>query len=581
MKNASLSTSSLPAKLFLWVLCGIFITPYSFAQAPSREQEKPKTPRVEALTRKRPKPAPIRQAVIEEEIPAQLELPAENINTPLLGEIPASIAESEEPAPSDSSNANSPSSEYWEDESNTHSLIEETSSSSPLIQAVPPTSSPDKESIKQNIELSRQKEVPFKATSRSNQFIVTGINKSQSISLCSTCEEIKTQLLDFLKEKDEWKGLIVISLIGKYGDPIPSGPLVKNAIHLIGGVPTFTLTVHIGKGLDDALFRSKITETLIYERALRRIKPDLIPTEIQVPTWLVFGMHEALEWKRGTADKHLYSMLFERGEILSLENIFKIKSPLTELDASSRGVFNASCGALVLCLLNQGGGNDAFKNLLDKSLFSDIEPELLLKQHFPGLHLSKNSLHKWWSLQLAGMATQPLTESLSILASEARLAEILTVPYFNGKEKLITELSPEHYYTLLKLPQSTRQNLLQPVLTNLLQISYRVFPTQRSLVISYITIIESLIEGKPLDNWQKELAKLAKQRQEHLRAGERSRDYIDWFSIVTASKTSGNFDSYRRTMEILRAPKPRPKDNLTEYLDDIEKLIAPNPIEND
>ena len=410
-------------------------------------------------------------------------------------------------------------------------------------------------------------------TSTSGQFIVSGYDKRQCSTLSRKGEEIRQSFIDFLKEDGKNKTPIYVKLVGRYGDVVSPSQRISTQLEILIGLPSFVITVPVGNGVEEKALRTKIIETLIYERALRQMKTQLIPDSLHAPSWMILGFDEALLWKENKADRHLYSLLFERGEILPLEKIFAVKAPELELDATSQGIYRASSGALVLCLMNQGGGNEAFKRLLNQSLFNGLDSATLLKQNFPGLHLSKNSLHKWWSLQLAGMASLPLTESYGIIASEQKLKELLTLSLYEESKKAFVEIPPLEYEKLLELHPKVRKSLIDPVLASLLQLSYRVFPTQRALVVDYMTLLTHLSLGTPPADWKNTIKELEKLRTQHYEVGKRSRDYLDWLTIVSSSGTTTNFEAYSRTLQLLREQQKPQSNPMREYLEAIENLL--------
>lgn len=424
-------------------------------------------------------------------------------------------------------------------------------------------------------ELTRKKTTePYRSVSTSRQFFAMGEDNLLCSSITSLCETVKTDFLALLKEKDAWKYNITVKLVGKAGDPVVTNPF-SSGIEIIGGMPFFEITVQIGQGLDMSVLRTYLTEMLIYERSMRRLSLTDFPEDTIAPAWLVAGMNEAMLWKNDTADRKMYAALFERGEILTMDELFKVKNPVLELDASSYGVYRASCGALVCSLLNQGGGEEAFKKMLDQSIFTSVDGQTLLKQNFPAMNISKNSLYKWWALQLSSMAVQPMTESMTVLETEEKLEQYSHVLYYDEERKTAIMLGPEDYKRIMALPASARNALLQPAIVNLTQLSYRAFPYQRDLVVETMSLIERIIKDKLPGDMDARLEKLQQNRKSMLKVGTRTRDYLDWYTIVNSTHTSGSFNSYLKTMSLLRDKKEKTETPISKYLDDMEKLVSP------
>lgn len=413
----------------------------------------------------------------------------------------------------------------------------------------------------------------FRSTSRSKQFITSGLDTRLCTSINVLAENIKADLLNILEEKDEWKSTINIELIGRTGEPVRTLPISAH-LRLLDETSIYIITVRIGQGIDEFALKMKLLEVLLYERALRKTKTEFFPSRLELPPWLISGLNEALLWKKDEADRHLYATLFDRGDIFSLEKMFEIKSPLTELDGSSLGVYRASSGALMLSLSGQSGGKESLKRMLDQAVFSPMDGATLLKQNFPGLHLSKNSLHKWWALQLSKMAMQPMTECLTMLETDRLLTEYSQVPYYDSEYKTIIKVGPENYKVLMGLPQETRRALLKPMQVNLVQLSYRCFPLQRKVVLDNIVLVESLLKDHLPKDIDDRLLKLKKEREALLKIGTRSRDLVDWYTIVSGTQRMGSFDHYIRAMKLLREKKAPSNNPMSKYLDDIEKMSS-------
>lgn len=426
-------------------------------------------------------------------------------------------------------------------------------------------------------EIARQSKTsePYRSISTSQQFLSYGEDNRLCSFVTGLCEEVKSDFLAVMKEKDAWKYNISIKLIGKFGDPVVTNPVAAGVV-IIGGMPFFELKVQVGQGLDSASLRTYLTEMLMYERCMRRLNLSSLPETTRIPAWLVAGVNEAMLWKHDLADRNLYASLFARGEVLTLEQLFKTKDPQLELDASSYGVYRASCGALISSLLNQSGGQEAFYRMMDQSVFSGVDGETLLKQNFPALSISNNSLYKWWALQLSNMATQPMTESLNMLETEQKLEEYSHVPYYHEKMKGVMLVGPEDYKLLMTLTPHERRALLQPVLVNLVQLSYRAFPHQRDLVIETIRLVERIMKDKLPSDMDARLQALQVNRKLMSKVGTRARDYLDWHTIVNATHTSGSFNSYLQTMSLLREKSDKAVTPLSKYLDDMEKLVSPS-----
>lgn len=420
----------------------------------------------------------------------------------------------------------------------------------------------------------RQTNTKYRSVSASKQFIITGTDRQRCAALSTHCEKIKRDFLSILSERDSWNSSITIHTVGQYGDRV-SPPSTASHIDLAGGKPFYNIYVKIGQGIDYDALDSEILKILMYERALRKVPENAFPDQLHLPIWLIEGVNEAIQWKNNTINRNLYATLFDRGDIFALSDLFLVTNPYTDLDASSLGVYKATAGSLMLCLLNQPGGQESFKRMMDQSIISPVDGETLLKQNFPGLHLSRNSLYKWWALQLSQMSMRPMTEALTMLETERLLDEYARISYFDPEAKAIIFLTLGDYKSLLGFSPENRTQIMHPMIADLVRLSYRSFPAQSGIVLEYIKLAESIKKGKVPGDIDARLAALKEKRAQAARLGARTRDYMDWYTIVTSNYSTGSFDSYVRAMNILREKKILRTDDISNYLNDMEKMAEP------
>ncbi|WPX40054.1 hypothetical protein QET93_010980 [Akkermansia sp. N21116] len=448
-----------------------------------------------------------------------------------------------------------------------------------------PTAQPISPAALDNSQPVHQPNQTFTSLSASKQFIVRGKDVNLTSAISTRADEIRSGLLSLMKLPNTWKDNIFINLHGNPGTPPPANP-IRMGIDLIETKPNYYINLHVGRGIDlDALYNA-VTTMLLYEIMLRDINPDGLPERISLPQWLLTGIEQAVQWKNDQADRNLYATLFERGEILSPKAILSIKDPWKELDATSLLAYKASCGSIVLCLLNQKAGEEAMFRLLNEAILGSDDPENLIKRNFPRLNLTPTSLHKWWSLQLSTMATPAVTEALSLQNTEKKLDELLVLLKYDPETRISTRISLSNLEEALKIPNVYEQ--LSATLNNLSYLHIRSFPTYKPLITDYIKIIvllkNSRVTKEPLDkkSLQERLDKLAKFRALSMQAAIRARDYMDWYEINSRHTLSNTFSSYISAINMLRNPAKSSPTPLSRYLDDIEALYllpaqAPTP----
>ena len=150
-------------------------------------------------------------------------------------------------------------------------------------------------------------------------------------------------------------------------------------------------------------FAREVVRILLAERILRNHKELKTSRQNVLPNWVLTGVTNALEFRGRSRPSVLFAAVFRSGQIYSVDKI--LSADPAQLDALARGVYETSACALVLALLDQPDGPLRFAKFLDSLARNDKSDRELLRQMFPTLGASKNSLEKWWSLQMATLAT--------------------------------------------------------------------------------------------------------------------------------------------------------------------------------
>lgn len=264
------------------------------------------------------------------------------------------------------------------------------------------------------------------STSTSGQFIVHGEDLQLRSAFSTRCEEIATSLRKLLNDKEPWVLPIVVLL--KTGDAARTpGPAVSFSIAQIthGGFH-LQVTVKLRPDLRPSDLRNELVRMLLAERIVRN-QTNLTTTRTILPDWLLTGVIEALDFRQRARPSTLFAAIFKSGKIYGIEEI--IAASPVDMDALSKTIYQTSCCALVLALLDQPEGNLRFGKFLS-SLAADPKTEReLLNQWFPSFAASPASLNKWWSLQLALLASPGISEPLSAAETVTQLEEALTLHY--------------------------------------------------------------------------------------------------------------------------------------------------------
>lgn len=407
--------------------------------------------------------------------------------------------------------------------------------------------------------------------SDSRMFSVSGGDALRMGAIAAHADELRARFNGMLGLEDKWKYAVSLRLVGNTADAARARP-IRTQVRIIGHEPHLQIRVFGGGGINLARLDEAIITMLMYEYALRHVQAEALPDYLEMPPWLVCGLQQALLWRQGRVDRRLYQNLFSRGDMMAPQEVVNAAHP-ERMDASSRQLYEVSCGVLLMGLLNQKDGPDLLRNLLAESLTQEGSAAEVIASHFPGLYSQENSFSKWWALELAALSTPQVMETLTPLDSERLLREALLVTGVDKVTRVPFSVSVADLDGLLELPDWREQ--LPACTERLEELSRRCFPGYRAIIMEYYRAIGELLKGKKREEVRGMLADLKELREAYTEAATRGRDYLDWFEITQLGHTQGgNFDTYREAMRLLRREHPGPETPMSRYLDDIELLYG-------
>ncbi len=268
---------------------------------------------------------------------------------------------------------------------------------------------------------------PATSTSVNGQFVIHGTDLNTRSAFIMLCNDTASSLNKLLR--DDGKFLIPIVVVLKTPPDITlGGPAISTNINqLAHGGFHLQMNVQLRPDFLSEDFARELVRILLAERILRNHKELQTTRQRVLPDWVLTGVTQALEFRSRSKPSAFFSAVFQRGQIYSVDKLLSAEP--SQLDSLARGIYDTSCCALVLTLLEQPDGSLRFAKFLN-SLALDNKPERdLLKDSFPTLAASKNSLEKWWSLQMATLATPAALETLSVEETESKLSEALTLRF--------------------------------------------------------------------------------------------------------------------------------------------------------
>ncbi len=383
---------------------------------------------------------------------------------------------------------------------------------------------------------------------------------------------------------------ITVQLYGTPGDPAPA-KLLRQGFTIVQGQISLNLAVHLAHGIHEELLEQALVQLLLYEMGLRdkTFTPDDALT-LSLRPWLVQGIREAMQWQDDRADRALYARLFQQQSIYPLDTLLAEEQFNNDLEALDVA-FRVSSGALVMALMNQPQGKAGLTNLIKEAASYAGEPRNLLTKHFPKSTLSKNSLAKWWALQLASMSQAPAEELLTIAQSEAELQSALIVNIRDADGRA-QSLPPARYLELTAYPKNAQQISVAQTYNRLALLQSRVFPSYRPIIGGYLDVLYKIIDAPakkrrgllslfsrkrdtPAETAAQMLHALTAERQIISKLGERTTDYLNWYSLERPEQQGEQFQDYLKLKERLSETSSSDGGPISQYLDAIEALYTP------
>ena len=267
------------------------------------------------------------------------------------------------------------------------------------------------------------------STSTSGQFIVHGKVFQTRSAMSSHCEEISQELRKVLNDREAWVLPIVVLLNTGEEAAKSKGPPISTVIsELTHGGFHLQVTINERPGLKTADLRKEVVRALLAERILRNHQKISTPEgRLLLPDWIMTGVLNGMDYRANARPSAMFATIFRSGKIYGIEEI--IEASPVEMDGLSRTIYETSCCALVLALIDQPEGASRFNKFLS-ALASDPRSEReLLSAAFPNFAASASSLNKWWSLQLAALSKPGIAEPFTAAESLKAIEEAITIRY--------------------------------------------------------------------------------------------------------------------------------------------------------
>lgn len=299
------------------------------------------------------------------------------------------------------------------------------------------------------------------STSASGQFRVHNPDFELRSRMSSHLDQVARELKDVLHDAEPH--VIPINVRLTRGDEaaraINAGtpPVTVGITEVEGGGFHLQLDIHEAPALTLTLIRHETVRLLLAERILRgHTKITQPQNRLLLPDWVFTGVLQAMDFRAAARPPTMFAAIFQSGKIYGIEEIIAV-SP-TQMDSLSRGIYETSCGALVMTLVDQPDGGRRFNKFLNTLNGSTAPERDLLTGAYPGFAASASSLNKWWALQMATLAKRSLSDPLTADESLAAIEKAITISYPAKPEDVPKDLKKRpfvHPATLFTAPAIT------------------------------------------------------------------------------------------------------------------------------
>lgn len=295
------------------------------------------------------------------------------------------------------------------------------------------------------------------STSGSGQFIVHGNDLRLRNAFSARCDEIKDELSRLLRDPQPWVLPVVVLLNSGEGARQAPRSVSTSLAEVAGGGFHLQVTVNLRPDLRSQDLRAEVVRALLLERVLRSQPAVTSKRTLLLPEWMQVGVIKALDFRKQARPSTLFAAIFKSGRIFGIEEI--IEASPTQMDALSRTIYDTSCCALVLALLDQPDGSARLNRFLASLATDERSERELLNLAFPSFASSKASLNKWWALQLANLSRPGVSEPLTPAETLKALEEALTLRY-QAKPSEIPKPRPVPVLASLAAPEKERERVI-------------------------------------------------------------------------------------------------------------------------
>ena len=394
--------------------------------------------------------------------------------------------------------------------------------------------------------------------SPSRQFVIYGANAEVRGAVSDLAERTKTNILVLLRQRDDWKTPLVVSLEPQQAN-LPELPAADLRFSQTGFGLKLQLDLTISQAIDASLIERELLRAILLEMIYRKQSHIAAGTRFVEPAdWLLDGI---LALAPGRDRGPLLEVLINTDKPMSLEKFLNQQPGV--IDSAGRTLYRAYSFALVQMLTAGPDDPRRLAHYIVDLADGSNEPLIILKSHFPCL---AGDAEKVWQSALRRLKNLDTNELLTFLEADRRLDELLHLKISEtnkpGKVATLEDLSRRKISTdeKIALNQLNHDLLLFVAQSN---------PVLRPIAREYQQSVGLLARGKRR-GVPKRLSRLEVTRQQLAARMNGIDDYLNWFEATQMNSGSGNFTGYLKAVDQSQVPAPRRHDPLSVYVDALE-----------
>jgi len=380
----------------------------------------------------------------------------------------------------------------------------------------------------------------------------------------SFVEEVKTDVLQLIGAPDRWKAPIVIT-IEKETLANPGPPSALRLVETPAG-PKIAIDVRIGDDPAAVNLQKQIVRAVLLEYAYRETPIRGGMAFVESPWWVVEGAIQVARTRDIGVESGLYKALIETNKLPPIEDVL-VEKP-ANIGATAMAFDQALALCLVQLLIDQPGGRGSLARFIREWPRSDGDPAALLRKEFPGLALKRETLQKWWTLNLARFSALDRYTGMTPEETEKELIPLLQIvapPDKTGAAKTFQVGEFEQY---LKRPGI--RAILNERHAAIIALGSQANALYRPVIADYEAVFASLAKGKK-GGVRERLAEGEHTRSLVVRRTSEIADYLNWFEATQMGSRNDAFDNYLKAANELSEQDRKRTDPIGRYLDDLEK----------